>query len=389
FIGEKYEIVDTKLEYLEDIKMFKVLKIGSAFIGIIVGAGLASGQEVLQYFTSFGHLGTFAAIVSTILFAYVGMTLVKLGSRMRTTSHKDAIYKIRGRYLGVIVDYVIIFTLFGVGVVMVAGAGSTLHQQFGLAPFIGSLLMTVLVIGTVMLNVKKVIAIIGSITPFLVLSVIIIGVYSLFTMDLSFAELEPIAKQQESTLPHWFISAVNYVSFNTAVGAAMALVMGGTEKNEKTATIGGFVGGLGLGVIIILSHLAIFSIVDVAASFDMPMMKIIDDISPAFAVTVYLVLFGMIFNTAVSMFYAFVARFLEMNTKKANLAIIITGIVGFVASFVGFTDLVAFFYPLIGYLGLFLIGALVYAPFKLAKDENRKKNGDIGEVDIYKKAANE
>src|SRR5699024_11369084 len=109
-----------------------------------------------------------------------------------------------------------------------------------------------------MLNVKKVIAIIGSITPFLVLSVIIIGVYSLFTMDLSFAELEPIAKQQESTLPHWFISAVNYVSFNTAVGAAIALVMARPEKNEKEATIGGFVGGVGLVVIIILSHLVIF-----------------------------------------------------------------------------------------------------------------------------------
>src|SRR5699024_1577703 len=240
----------------------------------------------------------FAAIVSTILFAYVGMTLVKLGRRMRTTSHKDAIYKISGRYLGVIVDYVIIFTLFGVGVVMVAGDVLTIQPKCGLAPFIGRILIIVLFIGTVMLNVKKVIAIIGSITPFLVLSVIIIGVYSLFTMDLSFAELEPIAKQQESTLPHWFISAVNYVSFNTAVGAAMALVMGGTEKNEKTATIGGFVGGLGLGVIIILSHLAIFSKVDVAASFDMPMLKIIDDISPVLAIIMSLVLFGMIFNTA-------------------------------------------------------------------------------------------
>src|SRR5699024_3796572 len=195
--------------------------------------------------------------------------------------------------------------------------------------------------------------------------------------------------QQESTLPHWFISAVNYVSFNTAVGAAMALVMGGTEKNEKTATIGGFVGGLGLGVIIILSHLAIFSKVDVAASFDMQMLKIIDDISPLLAIIMSAVLFGMIFNTAVSMFYAFVARYLEMTTKKANLAIIFTGIVGFAASFVGFTDLVAWFYPTIGYFCLFLIGALVYAPFKLAKDEKRKKNGDIDEVDIYKKAANE
>ena len=35
----------------------KDILIGSAFIGIIVGAGFASGQEILQYFTSFGTLG--------------------------------------------------------------------------------------------------------------------------------------------------------------------------------------------------------------------------------------------------------------------------------------------------------------------------------------------
>ena len=125
--------------------MKNVLKMGSAFIGIIVGAGFASGQEILQYFTSFGLLGIVGAIISTALFAYLGMTLTRLGSRMRTTSHKEVIYKISGRYLGIIVDYIIIFTLFGVGAVMIAGAGSNLNQQFGLPPVVGSLLMVVLV----------------------------------------------------------------------------------------------------------------------------------------------------------------------------------------------------------------------------------------------------
>ena len=53
------------------ITMKKVFLIGSALIGIIVGAGFASGQEILQYFTSFGKLGIFAAIVSTMLFSYI------------------------------------------------------------------------------------------------------------------------------------------------------------------------------------------------------------------------------------------------------------------------------------------------------------------------------
>lgn len=350
--------------------MFRILKIGSAFIGIIVGAGFASGQEILQYFTSFGHLGTIAAILCTALFAYMGMTLTQLGSKMQTVNHKDAIYKISGRYLGVIVDAIIVFTLFGVGVVMIAGAGSIGNQQFGLPSYIGSVLLIILVIFTMMLDVEKVVGVIGSITPFLVIAVIGISIYSLLTMDLSFNELNPIAQNHETTLPNWFISAINYVSFNVAVGAAMSLVMGGAEKNERIAALGGLVGGLMLGILIILSHLAIFSKIDVVAAYEMPTLKIVNDISPILAILMSLILFGMIFNTGVSMFYAFVARFFDMNSKSSNVAIIGVCVIGFVLSFVGFTELVAFFYNLIGYLGLFLMAALIYAPFKLAKEKN-------------------
>ena len=335
---------------------------------------LLRGKEINTYFTSFGLLGTFAAILSTALFAYLGMTLTRLGSRTQTSSHKDVIYKISGPYLGVVVDAIIVFTLFGVGVVMLAGAGSVLNQQFGFEPYIGNLLMSVFIVGTVMMNVKRVIAIIGSITPFLVLTIILIGVYSIFTMNSSFAELDPIARNLDTTLPNWFISAINYVSFNIAVGAAMSLVMGGAEKDKKTAALGGLFGGLGLGLMIIISHLAIFSKVDIVADYDMPMLKLVHDISPVLAIFMSVILFGMVFNTAVSMFYAFVARFTVMNTKKSDVMIVVTVVVGFVLSFIGgFKNLVALVYPFIGYIGLFLIAALIYAPFRLAKESRMRK----------------
>jgi uncharacterized membrane protein YkvI len=345
--------------------MKNILKMGSAFIGIIVGAGFASGQEILQYFTSFGLLGIAGAIVSTALFAYLGMILTRLGSRMRTTSHKEVIYKISGRYLGILVDYIIIFTLFGVGVVMIAGAGSNLNQQFGLPPFVGSLLMIVLVMLTVMLNVNKVVGIIGSITPFLILAVIVVSVYSLVTMDSSFADLNSTALAVKTTLPNWFISSINYVSFNIAVGASMALVMGGAEKNEKVAAWGGLVGGLGLGILILLSHLAIFAKIETVGDSQLPMLAIINEFSPVLGIFMAFILYGMIFNTAVSMFYSFGARFVQIDTKKFNVFVFVTLVIGFALSFVGFTKLVAYFYPLIGYLGLFLVAALVYTSFKL------------------------
>ncbi|WP_224653904.1 hypothetical protein, partial [Escherichia coli] len=114
------------------------------------------------------------------------------------------------------------------------------------------------------------VAVIGSITPFLILAVVGVAVYCLVTMDTSFAVLDPIAQGVDTTLPNWFISAVNYVSFNIAVGPSMSLVMGGAEKDERTAALGGLVGGLGLGILILLSHLAIFSKVDVVGDAQLP-----------------------------------------------------------------------------------------------------------------------
>lgn len=344
--------------------MKKSLKMGSAFIGIIVGAGFASGQEIMQYFTSFGILGIVIALISTVLFAYLGMNLTRLGSRMQKTSHKEVVYGISGNIMGRLVDYIIILTLFGVGVVMIAGAGSIFSQQFGWSPVLGSTIMTTLILMTIMLNVEKVIAIIGSITPFLILMVIGLTIYSLLTMDQPFSALDPIARKQLSAVPNWFLSAINYASFNIAVGASMSIVMGSTEKDEKVAARGGLIGGLGLGILIILSHLAIFSKIDVVGNSEMPMLQIANDISPALGIFMSVILFGMIFNTGVSMLYAFAARFFQSGTSKFKIFVIIICTAAFGLSFVGFTELVNLFYPIVGYLGLFLVAALIWADFK-------------------------
>src|SRR5699024_11576064 len=101
------------------------------------------------------------------------MTLTRVGSKLQTSSHKEAIYKISGKYLGILVDAVIVITLFGVGVVMVAGAGSTMKQQFDMRVFLGSLIMIILMIATMLLKVDKDVADIGSLTLCLILDVVV------------------------------------------------------------------------------------------------------------------------------------------------------------------------------------------------------------------------
>ena len=121
------------------------------------------------------------------------------------------------------------------------------------------------------------------------------------------------------------------------------------------------------------------------------MLAIIDDISPVLGTFMAVVLFGMIFNTAVSMFYAFGARFMKIGTKKFKIFVMITLLVGFALSFRGFKELVSDFYPFVGYAGLFLVAALIFASFKLPKQmeitETRRGQGSFVTEDQGKIAA--
>lgn len=350
--------------------MKRILLIASAFIGLIVGAGFASGQEILQYFTSFGTLGIIAAFVATVLFAYVGMMMMWLGYQFKATGHNDVIHQITGdnpfgKGIAWIVDVILIITVFGFGVVMLAGGGSSLEQQFGIPPFVGTLLMAVLVLLAGMLKIDGVVKVIGNITPLLIIFILLVAVYCVFTMKGSFSDMDHIARGHQSALSNWFLASVNYVSLNVGLGASMTFVMGGNEKDGKVAAIGGLVGGFVLGLMIMLSHLAIFSKISVVGDLPLPMLGIVNELSPILGFIMAIVVYLMIFNTCLGMFYAFATRFTTAGTTSFKLVYAAVIFVGFIISFVGFTDLMSTLYPIIGYMGLLLMILLVYAPIKL------------------------
>lgn len=363
------------LTLAKGIYMKRIFLIGSAFIGIIVGAGFASGQEILQYFTSFGTAGILAGVVSTVLFAYVGMMLVWLGSKFKAEGHNDVIHKLTGgtvfgKVIAWLVDIVLIIALFGFGVVMLAGGGSNFEQQFGIPAVYGTALMVILVLLFGMLRVDSVV----KITPLLIICIIIVAIYCLFTMSGSFSELDTLAKSHKSAVPHWFIAGVNYVSLNVGLGASMSIVMGGNERNSKVAAWGGLAGGFVLGLMIMVSHLAIFSKIETVGHLPLPMLGLVNDISPILGVFMSIVVYLMIFNTCLGMFYSLATRFTEIETNQFKIFYTIFTLIGFVISFAGFTDLMTFFYPVIGYMGIIIIIVLIYAPFKMKRIKKQGKS---------------
>lgn len=347
--------------------MKKSFQLAGAYIGLIVGAGFASGQEILQFFTSFGIVGVVGTIIAALFFAFLGMQIMQVGSSLQTISHKDVIYHICGRYVGLVVDFLVTFFLFGVAVVMIAGSGSIFQQQFGISPIIGSIVMTVMTIITLCFNVRKVIYVISSITPYLLILIFIVTGYSIFMSDGSFTELNEAAMAQRSAAPNWFIGALLYVSYNIAAGVSMVSIIGGTVDDKKVAGRGGFIGGLGLGLLILLINLGMFFNMKFVEGVDMPTLLIASEISPFFGTLMAIALLGMVFNTTVGMLYAFTARFIAPETTSFRVGVITIGSLAFAASFVGFITLVGTVYPITGYLGFVLIFAIILSWFRKTK----------------------
>lgn len=344
--------------------MKRSIQIAGAFVGLIVGAGFASGQEILQYFTSFGYWGIAGSIVATALFAFFGMTLAQLGSHLQTTSHKGVIYHIGGRYVGIVLDLLITFFLFGVAVVMFAGAGSTFEQMFGIDARIGSIVLVVLTILTLLLNLKSIMNLIAAITPYLLVVILVILGYSLLTMDLTFGEAHDLAVDQSSAATNWILGALLYVSYNIACGAALLIVMGGAEKDPKVAGRGGILGGILLGIMILLVNITLYVKVDVISGVDMPTLELANQIHPIVGILMAIALLAMMYNTAVGMFYSFTVRFVSANHKYFKIIIIFVGLAGYVASLVGFTTLVSSVYSTVGYLGFALMLAILVAWYR-------------------------
>lgn len=338
----------------------RAFRLAMAFVGILIGAGFASGQEVLQYFTSFGIWGIIGSIIATAVFGFLGYVLVDIGNHFQAISHDEVIQNIVSPFVGKLIDIFLLITLFGIGVVMIAGAGSNLNQQFGLPIWVGSSLVSILVILIGLMNTDKVLSAIGAIAPLLITLIIIIAVTTLFTNDVNFQELNQSATTLPTSLPNWLISSLNYASVNLTTGAATAFLLGGYEKDPKVARKGGLMGGIITGLLIVVINLTLFIVVDQVATYDLPMLEMASLIHPIVGFIMSILIFLEIWNTAMSVLYSFVLRFSNPKNKSFKWWLILTVSIGFFLSFGGFTDVIAFVYPAVGYGGFIILGIFVY-----------------------------
>ena len=126
----------------------------------------------------------------------------------------------------------------------------------------------------------------------------------------------------------------------------------------------GILGGLVVSIIITVATCILYANIKLASTVDMPMLAIAEQIHPIFSLIYALIIYGLIFNTAFSLFYAFAKRFSSDNPKHFYPVLIAAVVIGYALSFMGFKELVSIMYPILGYIGFVMLAILTIAWIK-------------------------
>ena len=367
------------------------LAVAASFVGIVVGAGFASGMEALQYFVAYGTNGFYGVVLASLTMLFAATAFMTFGSYFLAREHNEVFYNVTNKPAAFIMDWSAVACMFSVGFVMFAGAGSNLNQAFGWQIWIGAVAMLALMLIVGRFDVDKVSSVIGWATPLLVIFVLIGTIYSFTQIDVSWGEVGTYAQREVNRAdgtPYWWLGALNHTGLNALCGVSMALVMAGDEFDTKSSRLGGILGGVIYAVMLALLVASLLIQVESVNGNDMPLLSVIENVDPVLGFVMTWVIFLMVFNTCLGMFYALAKRLTRKKPERFYPVYAIACVVGFGLSFAGFQPLVSSLYPILGYLGLFVMAVMtaVYLKHrKELKDEGERRADAVegeGETDV-------
>lgn len=337
----------------------RILTYAGAIVAFLIGSGFATGQEILQYFTSYGYWGIFGTgLLVLALMTYVAVEFFVVGQVKKFDRPSRIFHYYCGKYLGTFFDYFSILFVFLSFAVMVAGAGAVFEEHYGLSKFLGGIGLAVVVGITVWFGLKSLVDVIGKIGPLIVVIAIGLGVLGMVRnpggISVGNALLPGLELTQAST--NWFMSGLSYVGFCMLWLAAFLTALGKTARSRKEAASGGLVGSVVFSVACIIVGLGLLAHIARVSGTEIPMLVLANDVSPLLAAGISVMILAGIYTTAVPLLWTVSSRFYSDDKPGFKYLTLILAAIGTVVGLlVPFSQMVNVVYVINGYVGILLL----------------------------------
>lgn len=339
----------------------RTLQIAFTYIGTVVGAGFATGQEILKFFTQYGHWAVLTILLSTTLFIWLGTKMMVIARRIKAESYEDFNRHLFGQQVGSTISLFTMVILIGVNSIMLAGAGAIFEEHLGLHYQTGLLLTLVGSYFLLKRGISGIMQLNSIVVPLmLTLSLIII----VNTFQIPGAERFLFLDTDRSFFGAW-MSPLLYTAFNLGMAQAVLVPMARHTEDMQSIKRGGILGGVGIGFMLIAAHFAMSSQMPGIMHYEIPMGSIAVRLGTIVQTIYLLLIFLEIFSTFISDIYGVTTQLKQRLSIAPSVITPLLMLVCYLLSQFGFSSLLSVFYPIFGALALVWAVKLLCTPWSV------------------------
>ena len=329
-----------------------IFEIAAVYTAVIIGAGFATGRELISFFLNYGEYAVPGLALSGALMAASGWATLEICRRKRLVGYSQLLEYAAGRYVGAVIKAGSAVFLFVIFSAMLSAAGAFGEQLFGLPAIFGAVALCLMCFAALAFDLGGLVRVNTLLAPVMVLGGVGLGLYTYF------ADAAP-AFSAVGKIGDWAGAALVYASYNMITVISVLAAMSAFARTRRSAFFGVVLGAGAVTLIALCLTLGLSRGLDIVREVHIPFLRLVQDYGAALLWVYVIVLAAAVYTTAVTNGYCFyvtalkLLRIKPMPAKAAMCAAALT------FSQIEFTKFVENVYPLFGLLGLFLSGILL------------------------------
>ena len=329
----------------------RIFQIAAVYVGTVVGAGFATGKEIVEFFTQYGLYGFFGILIAGYLFIFTGTKIMLVSAHIQAASYEEFNEHLFGKKPAFIINLFFLLMLLGVSAVMLSGAGAVFEEQLGMPKRFGVWLTVVLATIVLFFGTRGLFAINSFVVPVMI-------IFSLILCFLTIGQghfFEALSRVPETGMT-WKIlfSPFSYTAFNLSLAQAVLVPIAYEVQDKKIIKQGGIVGGLLLTIILLSGHLALMTLPDVV-DYQIPSAIIMKSVAETLYWVFIFVIYGEIFTSVIGNVFGLERQISSFWKVPSIFIILLLFIITVMISEVGYGRLLHFLYPLFGYISLIFL----------------------------------
>ena len=340
-----------------------ILAVSCGYAAAIIGAGFASGQEIVSFFVKYGRYSIIGILISCVIFFLFSCAVLCICAENRIYNYSNFLHFVfrNKRICKAIELMTLAFAVVSV-CVMTACAARMGNVVTGVAPILGSVVFTVICGIILFLGNKKIMKINSGLGAVIIFGIIFSCLYILRFREHQSAVLET----------SMVVSGIAYAGYNLLTAGTVLAGMGRNIKDRGEAVLSSAVSGLILFVMMTLIWGVLSIYYNKINLGEIPMLTMTLRQNKTLGIFYSAMLFFAVFSTGVSNGFGVIDIMHRKTGRRFTIFILL--LLSFCMSGAGFSNLINVAYRLCGYVGMIIVFGVIFYSFKMIKKSKMKKS---------------